>query len=133
MEKDRPTVLLVEDEPIILMTLSRLLRRDNVCVVEALDAEEAISLLSVGVSVSVALTDVHFPTGRTGLELARWLRQLAPDMRIFITSGQEVGREALRELGLLKNFIPKPYDMKALAMCLTAEARAYSDKCALRS
>jgi len=123
MEESKPTILLVEDEPLILTTMGMLLSRAGMHVVEALDAEEAVSLLTLGVPVDLALTDIHFPEGRDGLEFAQWLRHWHPYVKTFVTSGHVASRDAVRKMGLAKNFIPKPYDMKMLANRLAAEAR----------
>lgn len=123
MEEEKPAVLLVEDEPLITITMSGILRRNGVSVVEAFDAEEAVGLLRAGVFVDAALTDVCFPLGRNGLEFAEWFLEARPGVQIFVTSGRATSRDELIRMGLAKNFIPKPYDMKVLASRLALVAK----------
>ena len=120
---DQPTVLLVEDEPVILLTMGELLRRAGVQVIEAFDAEAAIAAVSAGTSVDVVLTDVRFPTGRDGFALVRWLRERQTGARIFVTSGQVKRDEAVHQLESPEAFIAKPYDSMTLASRLAALAK----------
>lgn len=126
MDSDQATVLLVEDEPLILFAMSDLLRRQGIHVIEALDAEEAIAKLDKGGRIDVVLTDVCFPSGRDGFAFARWLRERRVGAQIFVTSGHVKRNEAVRELERSDAFIAKPYNPKALASRLASVAKQRS-------
>ena len=123
VERTRPTVLLVEDEPIILMALGKALRDAGVNVIEAFDAEAAIGALLGGAHVDVVLTDVHFPSGRDGLAFAQWLKTNYPTAELLVTSGHEKCSEFERRFDSPNMFVPKPYNMAALVCRLAALAR----------
>ena len=123
---DQPTVLLVEDEPVILLTLGEMLRSKGVQVVETFDAEAAIAVIESGTQVDVVLTDVRFPNGRDGFALVRWLREHQAGARVFVTSGQVKRNEAIHQLEAPEAFIAKPYDAMTLASQLAALAKRSS-------
>ena len=123
---NQPTVLLVEDEPVILLTLGELLRNEGVQVIEAFDAEAAVALISSGTTVDVVLTDVRFPTGRDGFSFVRWLREQRTGARIIVTSGQVKRNEAIQQLEAPEAFIAKPYDAMTVAARLATLARQRS-------
>ena len=126
------SVLVVEDEPLILMSLVDILRDDGLEIFAASDAEEAINLLEFGeVIVDLVFTDVRFPHGRNGFEFTRWLRAHRPEILIAVTSGQVAGSAANRELLEGELFIEKPYLISQLADQLEAFARA-SDRVTAR-
>ncbi len=123
---EMPTVLLVEDEPVILLTLGELLRHEGVQVIEAFDAEAAISLISAGTPVDVVLTDVRFPTGSDGFSFVRWLREQQTGARVIVTSGQVKRNEAIQQLEAPEAFIAKPYDAMTVATRLATLAKQKS-------
>lgn len=85
-------VMVVDDEHLARMRLKSLLAdcQDPPCILalEASDAMEAMAKLH-GQVVDVVLLDIHMP-GSSGLQLARELRNLHPDMAIiFVTAHSE--------------------------------------------
>jgi DNA-binding response OmpR family regulator len=65
----------------------------------------------------VLLTDISLP-GRSGLELARDARELAPDMKIVFVSGND--KAVLATLNFPAAWIPKPLEYSALVQTLKA-------------
>jgi DNA-binding NtrC family response regulator len=109
-------VLVVEDEPLVRMTVVDVLRAEGITVVEALDAEEAISILSDGrTAVNIVFTDVRFPRGPSGFELAQWVAENHPDLGVAVTSGHAAYRGARPPLRPNDLFIEKPYDIDKLS------------------
>jgi CheY-like chemotaxis protein len=84
---ERPTILLVEDEVLIRMMLADELRGRGFKVVEARDADEALTLLQSRVPVGLVLTDVQLPGSMDGIGLARLLRATRPELKVVIASG----------------------------------------------
>ncbi|WP_210485194.1 response regulator [Microvirga antarctica] len=89
MHEDQSTVLLVEDEPLIRLFLSELLEESGFKVIEAANAVEALTILEAGREVTVMLTDVDMPAGRSGFELARTVSKCWPHIEILIMSGRQ--------------------------------------------
>jgi CheY-like chemotaxis protein len=67
MRAERPTNLLVEDEVLIRMMLADELRGRGFNVLEAQNADEALTLLQSGVPVGLVLTDVQLPGSLDGI------------------------------------------------------------------
>lgn len=110
----RSRILIVDDEANQRRTLAIGLRLEGFEIVEAADGEEALALLDQQ-DVDLAIVDLMMP-GINGLELARRLRFRHPDVRIVLTSAyhlsdRQVARAGVGALG----FLPKPFDMDALA------------------
>src|SRR5690349_16627185 len=85
----KPTVLLVEDEPLIRLFLSELLEDAGFRVVEAANGAEALVLMEAGLKVDVLLTDVDMPIGCNGFELAHRVHELWPQTELLIMSGRQ--------------------------------------------
>ncbi|WP_414476255.1 response regulator [Microvirga sp. M2] len=99
-------VLLVEDEPLVRLVAADLLVDANFRVIEASNAEEALTVLRAGVEVDVLLSDVEMPPGLNGYELARHTHECWPTVEILITSGREWPRA--RDLPPGAAFLAKP-------------------------
>ena len=94
----RPRVLCVDDEPVILQILRRLLEVNGFEAVTCGDPKAAIAAFSAG-SFDVVITDIHMP-GMDGLALTRALREKEPDLPVVVVTGQgtvDTAIQALRE------------------------------------
>ena len=105
--RDRPRVLLVEDESAVRELLSSALERNGFDVVAAASAEEALTLASP--VFRILLSDISLP-GMSGVQLAKQLRRMLPGLRVLLMSGYArdefaEGPNALDDLP----FIPKPF------------------------
>src|SRR5580698_6723942 len=87
MRAGRPIILVVEDEVLIRMMLADELRGRGFDVVEAQNADEALTLLQSPVPVGLVLTDVQLPGAMDGIGLARLLRAARPELKVVIASG----------------------------------------------
>ena len=88
----KPTVLVVEDVPVVRMLLANHLRRLSLHVVEAANGEEAIRIVEAGRSVQLVLSDVHMPGARIdSLDLARWLHKNRPGLKVILASPSHQG------------------------------------------
>jgi signal transduction histidine kinase/CheY-like chemotaxis protein len=79
------TALLVEDDDIVRMSTADMLAELGYKVVEASSADEALSSLDRGLRIDVLITD-HLMPGRTGVDLARAVRERSP-VPVLIVSG----------------------------------------------
>jgi CheY-like chemotaxis protein len=69
---ERLTVLLVEDEVLIRLMLAEELRSHGVQVLEASNAEEALTVLESSLPVHVLFTDIRMPGAMDGVALAKF-------------------------------------------------------------
>jgi CheY-like chemotaxis protein len=108
-----PTVLVVDDEPVICMLASNGLRDAGFRTLEAHNAQQAIDLLENGEQVDVVFSDVQMP-GMDGFELQRWIRQHRPRIRVLLASGVENVKAASGHMGPPRWLVFKPYSMADL-------------------
>ena len=105
------TVLIAEDEVLVLCLLADALEEEGFRVVSAENGAEALRALEAidreGGHVDVLFTDVNMPEV-DGLELARRARALHPGLPIIYASGRVncLERQDCVEGG---RFLPKPY------------------------
>jgi CheY-like chemotaxis protein len=100
-------VLLVEDDPLILLHLRMVLEDAGHEVLSASDADSALTLLAERPDVVALFTDVELPGGPNGVELAQKVQRSRPDVAIVVTSGRNVPANDLAPLG--GRFVAKPY------------------------
>ena len=119
LPEGRETILLVEDEKLVLNTALRILNRLGYNVLTAMDSEEAIELLQLrNVPIDLLLTDVILP-GKSGVELSSRLKAERPALKILYISGYADDR--LRKQGLRRkdiHFLGKPFTPSQLAVKL---------------
>ena len=104
------TLLLVDDEPNILNSLSRLLRREGYTILTATSPTEAFDLLAKH-PVQVILSDQRMPD-MSGTEFFARVRQLYPDtIRIVLTGYTDLDSvtDAINR-GAIYKFLTKPWD-----------------------
>jgi PAS domain S-box-containing protein len=110
------TILLVEDEAAIRVTLQRLLSRLGYNVIEAESPVAALDRMSEWHDqIDLLLTDVVMP-GMNGRELVERMKSDCPNMKVLYMSGYTA--EAIAHHGILDegvNFISKPIGREALA------------------
>ena len=108
-----PTVLVVDDEPIVRDVVVRYLRRDGFTTLEAGDGDTARSLIETS-DPQLVILDVMLP-GTDGLELCRWIRRTSELPVILLTArGEEADRIVGLELGA-DDYVTKPFSPRELA------------------
>ncbi len=120
MARERPTVLLVDDEPGILLSVSRLLQRAGFQAITATSGYAAIEQVRVR-RLDAVVCDLCMP-GLSGADLCAWLRLEAPELgdRIIITTGDphQADRFGAAIAGL--PVLAKPYGFGDLLAALTS-------------
>jgi two-component system, response regulator PdtaR len=81
-----PTVLIVDDEPIIRLYEAELAEEAGFRALEAASADEALDTLETSDDVDIVVTDVRMPGSMDGLALAETVRHRWPDKVIVIAS-----------------------------------------------
>ena len=106
------TIVLVEDEPLVLQATSDLLEDGGYCVVSACNYDEAVRRIETCPDAVALVTDIGLGGGEDGLALSRLVAERWPHMHTVIVSGQERprGDEYPREA----IFFTKPYAPGAL-------------------
>ncbi|MFY9640334.1 MAG: response regulator [Rhodomicrobium sp.] len=104
-EAKRPTVLLVEDEPISRLDLASELRGARYEVIEASNADEALSVLQSS-PVDLMISDVVMPGSMDGMALAARARKVNSGMKIIMISGQFSQAQAQN---VADGYFAKPY------------------------
>ncbi|WP_279482272.1 response regulator [Aureimonas sp. SK2] len=109
-------VLVVEDEPLLLMDAIDLIEEAGFVAYGASNADEAIRMLERHSDIRVLFTDVDMPGSMDGLKLARAVRDRWPPVSIIVASGHvRVTKEDMPENGL---FFAKPYPPKSVIAAL---------------
>jgi len=108
-------VLMVEDEPLILMAVAECLESAGHEVMTAEHGLEAITLIEQWpVKFSILVTDYHMPQGVTGGQLVQQMRQSYPDIPMLITTARpDVVTAEFRERHRV-DVLFKPYDLNSL-------------------
>lgn len=106
--RTRPTILLVDDEPMILDAMTRALRREPYVVLRASCGSEALEIVN-RMHVDVVLTDERMPE-MCGSELLSRIRESHPDVVRILMSGAASLAEAAQAIGRggIYRFLNKP-------------------------
>lgn len=100
-------VLIVDDDPILLMDMAQSLADAGIIVFEARNANEALQVLSTRTDVRMTITDVDMGDGGlNGFQLAKVVATRWPAMSLLIVSGQS--RPKATDLPEGARFLAKP-------------------------
>ena len=111
-----PYVLVVEDDKFVRMVAVDILSDLHIETYEAADADEALFALAAYPRIAVLFTDINMPGGMDGVELARQVHRLRPDVGIIMTSGKQ--RPPIAALPGHGTFLAKPYGAEQLAQAI---------------
>jgi CheY-like chemotaxis protein len=127
------SILVVDDDPAVRMTIQLLLERSGHRVVAADDGRKGLAAFEAG-DFDLLFLDVFMP-GMDGLETMRLMRERRPEIPIIVISGQPIVSDATREpdvlgmatrLGAVRT-LPKPFrpaELQAtVSSCLEAAKR----------
>src|SRR3954470_2333315 len=89
-----PNVLVVEDEMVLRMRAVDIVEDAGFCPVEAVNADEAISILESRSDISLLFTDIQMPGSMDGLKLAHAVHDRWPAIKIILVSGQVTPTDA---------------------------------------
>jgi two-component system, response regulator PdtaR len=118
-------VLVVEDDGMIRMNAAEFLEDEGFLVVEAANAEEAIRALEGGQPIAAVFTDINMPGAMDGLDLAHFVRDRWPSIKLLLTSGR---REfPTTELPPQSRFVLKPYHPEQIAGTLQEMVRGFAN------
>src|SRR3954471_24219166 len=81
-------VLVVEDEMVLRMRAVDIVEDAGFTAVEAVNADEAMSILESRSDISLLLSDIQMPGSMDGLKLAHAVHDRCPAIKIILVSGQ---------------------------------------------
>jgi two-component system, NtrC family, response regulator PilR len=128
---DKPTVLIVDDEPDLLELVSLTLSRMNLQARTAADVNSARRLLKAE-KFDLCLTDMRLPDG-DGLDRVAWIQQNRADLPVAVITAHGNVESAVRALKLgAFDFVSKPLDLgvlrKLVGSAIRLGMRAGSDR-----
>jgi CheY-like chemotaxis protein len=100
-------VLIVEDDDMIRMIAAEFLEEAGFRVLEAGNADEAVRTLAAGEPIAAVFTDINMPGAMDGLDLAHFVRNRWPTIKVLLTSGR--WQLPVAELPSQSRFVLKPY------------------------
>ncbi|QRM35787.1 response regulator (plasmid) [Microvirga sp. VF16] len=101
-------VLVVEDETLVRMFMADFLDEAGFKVFEAVNADEALTVLQARPDIQVVVTDIEMPTGSmNGLKLSRTIQERWSGVGVVISSRRE--RPGPDDLSDRVAFLGKPY------------------------
>lgn len=101
-------ILVVEDEAPVRELLVRVLQDAGYLVAGAKNGQEALEIAQQQPSLDLLVTDLAM-RGMNGLEVARKLLELRPELKIIITSSYRPEQFGAEELPFAAEFIEKPW------------------------
>lgn len=119
-----PRVLIVDDEENQRRTLSIGLKLEGFDVIVAGSSQEALQVLaSEPLAIDLALIDLMMP-GLNGLDLARQMRRLFPNVRVVLSSAYHLSARQVEraDCGAI-GFVPKPYRLAELSSFLRSKSK----------
>ena len=106
-------ILLVDDEPLIVKAMQRMLRRESGWeVAGCTGGVEALRLLATS-PIDVVVSDLNMP-GINGLTLLHEVRDRYPSVARFVLSGHAELEESVRAASVAHQFLAKPCDFGQL-------------------
>jgi two-component sensor histidine kinase/DNA-binding response OmpR family regulator len=113
-----PNVLVVEDEMILRMRAVNIVEDAGLNPVEAVNADQAMSILEARSDISLLLTDIQMPGSIDGLKLAHAVHDRWPSIKIILVSGQVKLTDAERPAD--SRFFGKPLGVEQMITELQA-------------
>lgn len=126
------TILLVDDDPDIRSLTRTFLAHEGYSVLSSGDAERAVQIFRAVPQIDLLVTDLYMP-GQSGMELARELKAMRPELPVLIISGgflEGEQEEKLQAVGW--SFLAKPFRLPELLSTVhrilaPVEARRWRD------
>jgi CheY-like chemotaxis protein len=107
MLRQRPVVLVVEDEVLIRFSTVLIVKEAGFDVIEAANADQAMGILETRDDIRIVFTDINMPGSMDGLKFAAAVRDRWPPIEIIVTTGRAI--PDLTVLPERARFLMKPY------------------------
>ncbi|HST03843.1 MAG TPA: response regulator [Chloroflexia bacterium] len=111
MFREKPFILLVEDDGPLRKVLARYLQATGYMVLQASSFREAVD--SMAIKPAIVILDINLPDA-TGWDVAEWLRSLSQDVPVLMMSAYpRPGAKQLNKVGA-RAFLAKPFPVAEL-------------------
>jgi CheY-like chemotaxis protein len=122
------TILVVEHEVLVRMSICDYLRLCGYRVIEAANAAEALAVLQrPDIAIDVVFSDLEMPGSMDGFGLARWIRANRPGLDVVLAGTPERAANAAGELCENGPMLARPYQpqivVDRIRQLLAARAR----------
>jgi DNA-binding NtrC family response regulator len=108
------TILVVEADILVRMTIAQYLRDCGYKVIEASNAGEAMQvLLHQETPVDVVFSDIEMPGPIDGFGLAKWIREHRPGLEVLLAGTVPRAVESAKDL-CEQGPLPKPYEAQVV-------------------
>lgn len=115
---DKISVLVVEDEALILLDIADQLEDQGFKVYQAANADDALVLLVDHLDIRLVFTDIDMPGSMDGLLLAATVHKRWPPAKIIVTSGARLVE--ITDLPDGSVFFSKPYVHRAVVEAMNS-------------
>jgi CheY-like chemotaxis protein len=104
------TILLVEDDALVRLSVADVLRAAGYTVIEAASGMEALRILAVASAIDALVTDVSVPPGPDGVELASRFRAKKRNLPVVFATASNRPKDQACDA-----WVQKPYDPNDVA------------------
>ncbi|MBN1363346.1 MAG: response regulator, partial [Syntrophaceae bacterium] len=113
------TILLVDDEDIVITVGKAMLEKLGYCVINAQSGEQAVNIVSETENkIDLMILDLIMP-GMDGSKTFNKIREIRPDLPVILSSGYSINGQATDILKRGANsFIQKPFDLSRLSQVI---------------
>ncbi len=108
------TLLLVEDDDLVRLTVAMTLEDLGFTVLEATTGEAALQQLKAGLDTDILVTDIDLGPGISGLQLADQVREGWPRLPVVFVTGRTPTLQG-RPRREREAYLPKPFEGETLA------------------
>ena len=116
MHHPGPTlVLVVEDDPILMMALVGFVEEAGLEAVEADDVEKAIAILETRTDIRTVFTDLDTRRSKAGMKMALAIRDRWPPIELLMVSSEPWAERDLPSRGVL---LGKPFNQRRIVATL---------------
>lgn len=121
----RPTILIVDDEPVIRGLLYDYLSEAGFRAVAVECGDAAARLLDQNTNIDLVFSDVQMPGTLDGFGLARWVKEHRPGLPVLLASGDLGKLNSAHDL-CGAEIMPKPYDFPLVVRRMHAALLAHT-------
>jgi PAS domain S-box-containing protein len=110
------TVLVIDDEPLVRMLVTDVLRELDYIVIEAHDGPSGLKICRSAMRIDLLITDIGLPGGMNGRQVVEAACALRPELKVlFITGFAENAVFSQGRVDAGRSVLTKPFSMEALA------------------
>jgi len=120
-ERGDGTILFVEDNKDIADVTKTNLEELGYRVIAVPNADTAMEILKANAEIDLVFSDIVMPGRLDGVDLAREMRAVRPDLPVILTTGYSTAAQAAAPEGF--TILPKPYQLDKLHQILMSALR----------